>query len=69
VILQILPEDACDKLFLCTGGVSNALFISLLISKFFCSKGCMGGVGGGERDIVNSLCPARKGEGVVSGTK
>jgi hypothetical protein len=25
--------------------------------------------GRGERDIVNSLCPAREGAGVVSGTK
>jgi hypothetical protein len=28
----------CD--ILCTGGVSYALFISLLISKLFCTKGC-----------------------------
>jgi hypothetical protein len=52
----------CDSLpFLCTGGYSYALFISLLISKLFCTKGFMGG--GGERDIVNSLRPARGGVG------
>ncbi len=34
-------------LVLCTEGVSYALFISLLISKLFCTKGCMGGRGGG----------------------
>ncbi len=32
---------------LCTGGVSEAIFISLLIFKLFCRKGCMG-KGGGE---------------------
>ena len=30
----------------CTGGLSYALFISLLISKLFCTKGYMGGGGG-----------------------
>jgi hypothetical protein len=29
--------------FICTGGVSYTLYISLLISKLFCTKGCMGG--------------------------
>ncbi len=48
--------------FLCLGGLSYALFISLLISKLFCTKGCMGG-GEGERDKVNSLRPARRGRG------
>ncbi len=38
--------------------ISNALFISLLISKLFCTKGCMGG------DIVNLLHPAREGGGL-----
>ncbi len=47
-------------MFLCTGGLSHPLFISLLISKLFCTKSCMGGRG--ERDIVNSLRPAREGE-------
>jgi hypothetical protein len=50
---------------LCTGGLSNALFMSLLISKLFCTKGCMGEAG--ERAIVNSLPPAREGGGVVRG--
>jgi hypothetical protein len=35
--------------FLCTGGVSIALFILLLISKLFCTKGCMCVCGGGGR--------------------
>ncbi len=34
---------------LCTRGVTYALFISLLISKLFCRKGCMAGGGGGGR--------------------
>jgi hypothetical protein len=34
--------------FLGTGGVSYALFISLLISKLFCTRGCMGGGEGGR---------------------
>jgi hypothetical protein len=38
--------DAANMRYLCTGGLSNALFISLLISKFFCTKGCIGGGGG-----------------------
>ncbi len=29
-------------IFFCTGGLSYALFKSLLISKLFCTKGCMG---------------------------
>jgi hypothetical protein len=34
---------------LCTRGVSYALYKSLLISKFFCTNGCMGrGMGRGE---------------------
>jgi hypothetical protein len=44
------PHTACIVLrtvrILCTGGVSYALFISLLISKLFCTKGEWGG--GGE---------------------
>ncbi len=32
--------------FLCTGGASYALFISLLISKLFCTKGERGPLGG-----------------------
>jgi hypothetical protein len=39
---------------LCTGGVSYALFISLLISKLFCTKGCMGGGGGGRAPVPSS---------------
>jgi hypothetical protein len=39
------------KLFLCTGDVSYALFLSLLISKLFCRKGCMGGGGKRVRNI------------------
>ncbi len=42
--------------FLCTGGVSYALFILLLISKLFCTKGegggGEGGGGGGPLDGV-----------------
>ncbi len=34
---------------LCTGGLSSALTILLLISKLYCTKGYMGG---GERDIL-----------------
>ncbi len=40
------------KLSLCTGGVSYPLFISLLISKLFCRKGCMEG---GEY-VIYLLC-------------
>jgi hypothetical protein len=56
--------------FLCSEGVSYALFISLLIFKLFWTKGCMGG--GGENppspslpywDKVNSLCPVGGGGG------
>ncbi len=35
-------------------------------TKLFCTKGC---IGGGERDIVNSLRPARERGGMVSGMK
>ncbi len=49
------------QIFLYNGGLSNALLISLLISKLFLYKGLYGW--GGERDIVNSLRPAREGEG------
>ncbi len=45
----------CIFIFLCTGGVPYALFISLLISKLL------------QQYKVNSLCPAVG--GVVSGTK
>ncbi len=45
--MLICGEKVRLLLFLCTGGLSNALFISLLISKLFCTKGCMGGGGGG----------------------
>ncbi len=46
--------------FLCTGGVSFAFYVSLLISKLFCTEGCvdigMGGGGGeGERYEVNTM--------------
>jgi hypothetical protein len=51
---------------LCTGRLSNALFMSPLISKLFCTNFCMGGRRG-ERDIVNSLRPAREWGGVVMG--
>ncbi len=48
---------------LCIGGLSYALFISLLISKLFCTKGCMGGWWGGTGHIVNSIRPVGGGEG------
>jgi hypothetical protein len=54
----LFPEDFViviqkGMLFLCTGGVSYALFISLLISKLLCTKGeGGGGVGGGPLDGV-----------------
>ncbi len=38
---------------LCTGGVSYTLFISLLISKFLCRKGCMG------RRVGERVCKIR----------
>jgi hypothetical protein len=44
--------------------IYNALLISLLNSKLFCRKAWMGG---GGRDIVNSLLPAWEGGGVVRG--
>ncbi len=44
--------------------IYNALFISLLNSKLFCRKAC---IGEGGRDIGNSLLPAREGGGVVRG--
>jgi hypothetical protein len=43
------------------GGLFYALFISLLISKLFCRKGCMGG--GGDEDIICLLCTGGEGEG------
>jgi hypothetical protein len=57
------------QIVLCTGGVSQALFISLLISNLFCVKACMD-VGRGNRVKANSLCPGGgRGEWVVTGTK
>ncbi len=55
-----------SKGFLCTGGVSYALFISMLISKLFSTKGIGRGWGRESsppppslpyHDKVNSLCP------------
>jgi hypothetical protein len=40
-------------MILCTGGVSYALFISLLISKLFCTKG----EGGGGRRPLEGVVP------------
>jgi hypothetical protein len=42
--------------FLCIGGVSDTLFILLLISNLCCTKAWMDG--GGDQDEVNSLRPA-----------
>ncbi len=43
VLALACSRDAANMWYLCAGGLSNALFISLLISKLFCTKGCMGG--------------------------
>jgi hypothetical protein len=45
-----------DRRLLCTAGLSNVLFISLLISKLFYTKGCIGGggVGAGHRKFTSS---------------
>ncbi len=62
----LLPGTTSIEKVLCTGGVSFAPFILLLISNLFCTKG-KGGEGGMEhsppfpptpcRDEVNLLCP------------
>ncbi len=63
VFLAILTSS--EKYFLvCNRGVSYALFISLLISKLFCTKALYGW--GGGRDKVSSLCPG-EGGWVVTG--
>ncbi len=64
--ISILNPPPSQYIIFYTGGLSNTLFTSLLVSKMFCTKGCMGG---GERDIVNSLRPAREGGRGGEGTK
>jgi hypothetical protein len=54
-MIRILLTSLTSVSFLCTGGLSDALFISLLISKLFCTKGFMGeGGGAGHSKFTSS---------------